>query len=318
MKFWIKSLIKRVLPQSIVNTLLLLLNLLRMLEKFRTQRIFATASDVPSYLDISALETLQMKYPPSPEYGYDEHTVERRGIERGKQILRLPGAQEAHSFLELGCWDGMVSCCLCRKGKKANAIDNRDAGFDKRASREGVVLLQMDATDLRFEDESFDFVFSYDAFEHFASPEDVLREAIRVVRKGGYIYLKFGPLYYSPFGEHAYRSITVPYCQFLWPKKLLNEFCEQKGLNPIDFSHVNGWSLESYRKLWSKYSHILKVVRYNESFDLSHLSLIRRFPSCFKSKFNHFENFIVAGISVLFQKLDQELPNNGMNSDTKS
>jgi ubiquinone/menaquinone biosynthesis C-methylase UbiE len=212
----------------------------------------------------------------------------------------------------------MASWGLCRIGKIATAIDNRDAGFDQRASFEGLSLIQMDAADLQLKDESFDFVFSYDTFEHFSSPEDVLREAIRVVRSGGYIYLEFGPLYYSPYGEHAYRSITVPYCQFLWPKKLLNDFCEQKGLDPIDFRHVNGWSLERYRKLWSKYSHTLKRVRYNERFNLSHLSLIRRFPSCFKSKSKHFERFIVAGMIVLFQKLDQELPDNGMNQDTKS
>ena len=203
----------------------------------------------------------------------------------------------------------MVSCCLCRKGKKVTAIDNRDVGFDKRASREGVRLLQMDATALRFEDESFDFVFSYDCFEHFVSPEDVLREAIRVVRKGGYIYLEFGPLYYSSFGEHAYRSIAVTYCKFLFPKNLINDFATSKGLKPIDFSHVNGWSLESYRELWSKYSHVLKRVRYHENLDLSHLNLIVKYPSCFKCKSNSFENFIVSGISVLFQRTDFELPN---------
>ncbi len=316
MKFRLKSLIKRVFPQSVVNTLrfvynlrLLLLNLPRTLEKFRTQRIFAATTDAPSYLDISALETLQMKYPSPSEYGYDPHTLEVRGIERATQILGLPGAQEAHSFLELGCGDGMVSCCLCQKGKKTTGIDIRDPGYDKRASGEGLSFLQMDAADLRLEDESFDFVFSYNTFEHFASPEDVLREAIRVVRKGGFLYLEFGPLYYSPFGEHAYRSITVPYCQFLFQKNLINDFATQKGLNPIDFSHVNGWSLERYRELWSKYSHVLKRVRYHENLDLSHLSLIRTYPSCFKSKSNYFENFIVASISVLFQRTDHELPN---------
>jgi SAM-dependent methyltransferase len=287
-------------------------------DKCITKQIFAAATDVPSYLDIGALETLQKKYTYSSEYGYDAHALKVRGVARATQILCLPGAREANSFLELGCWDGMVSLGLCRKGKIATAIDNRDAGFDQRASFEGLSLIQMDAADLQLKDESFDFVFSYDTFEHFSSPEDVLREAIRVVRSGGYIYLEFGPLYYSPYGEHAYRSITVPYCQFLWPKKLLNDFCEQKGLDPIDFRHVNGWSLERYRKLWSKYSHTLKRVRYNERFNLSHLSLIRRFPSCFKSKSKHFERFIVAGMIVLFQKLDQELPDNGMNQDTKS
>lgn len=304
MKLRIKPLIKRVLPKSVVTTRRFLLNLPRTLEILRTQRIFAAATVTPSYLEISDLETLQMKYPFPPDYGYDAHSLEVRGIEKATQILCLPGAQEAHSFLELGCWDGMVSCCLCRKGKKATAIDNKDAGFDKRAFSEGVNLLQMDAANLRFEDESFDFVFSYGAFEHFASPENVLREAIRVVRKGGYIYLEFGPLYYSPQGEHVYRSVTVPYCQFLFQKNLIKDFVTQKGLKPIDFSDVNGLSLESYRELWSKYSHVVKRVRYSEGLNIFHLNLIRKYPSCFKSKSNYFKNFIVSKIRVLFQKTD--------------
>ena len=312
MNFRIKSLIKKALPQSGINALRsLLLKLTRTVEKLRTQRIFSAATDAPSYLDISTLETLQMKYPPPRKYAYDSHTVEDRGIERVRQILRLPGAQEAHSFLELACYDGMVSCCLCRNGKKATAIDIHKAGLDERAPREGVHFLQMDAADLRFEDESFDFVFSYASFEHFASPEKVLREACRVVRKGGYIYLDFGPLYYSPYGEHVYHSITVPYCQFLFQKDLMNDFLTQKGLKPLDYSHVNGWSLERYRELWSKYSPVLKKLRYHEGVNLSHLDLIRTYPSCFKSRSNYFENFLVSSISVLFQKTDHEMPTTG-------
>lgn len=95
-----------------------------------------------------------------------------------------------------------------------------------------------------------------------------------MVRKGDYIYLEFGPLYYAPFGEHAYRSITVPYCQFSFQKNLISDFAIQKGLDPIDFDHVNGWSFESYRELWSE-----------------------------------FANYIVSGNNVLFKKTDQELPN---------
>lgn len=304
MKHIVKLLIKRVLPQNVINRLkFILFSLPRTLEIIQTQRIFAAATDTPKYLDISMLEILHMKYPPSPEYGYDTHSLERRGIERSIEIIRLPGGKSANSFLELGCWDGMVSCCLSRKGKKATAIDRRDAGFDPRASNEGVNIMKMDASNLQFEDESFDFVFSYDAFEHFPSPEDVLREAIRVVKKGGYIYLDFGPLYYSPFGEHVLLSITVPYCHFLFPKNLIKEFAIQRKLLPIDFTHVNGWSLENYRELWSKYSHVLKKITYYEQYDLSHLSLIREYPSCFKNKSNYFDNFIVGYINVLFQKI---------------
>lgn len=306
MKLWIKLQVKKVLPESVIKFIgPILRKRPRPQERLRTKRILAAAPEAPVYLDIQALEELQKKYPALPEYGYDPESLEARGKEHATNILNLLGAQEAHSFLELGCWDGMASCILSRKGKKATAIDNRDDGFDKRAASEGVNLLQMDAANLRFEDESFDFVFSYGALEHFDSPEAILREAIRVVKKGGFIYLEFGPLYYSPYGEHAYRSITVPYCHVLFSQEVMNDFTTHKGLAPIDFSHVNGWPLESYEELWSKYSNMLKIVSYKETVDQSHLNLIRKYPSCFKSKSENFENFIVETIKVLFQKQDQ-------------
>jgi len=74
----------------------------------------------------------------------------------------------------------------------------------------------------------------------------------------------------------------------------------------LDFSINNGWSVERYRELWSRYSQNVRVVRYDENLDLSHLNLIRRFPSCFKSKSGYFENFIVTKIIVLFQRVENK------------
>ena len=132
----------------------------------------------------------------------------------------------------------------------------------------------------------------------------MIREAIRVVKRGGYIYLFFGPLYMSPFGLHAFESITVPYCQFLFPKDLLEDFVNGKGLKKIDFDQVNRWSLEDYRKLWSQYSHRLQRIRYYEVPSPFELDLIVKYPSCFKSKTKSFDNLVVWAIEVLFRKTE--------------
>ncbi len=270
----------------------------------RIRKIFELAPKKPAWLDRSILAELQEKYSYPAEYGYDPQALEERGEQRSKDILKISAKDSSRfkTFLELGCWDGMVSCCLQRKRKITTAIDNRAEGFDKRAKKEGVQLFQMSADQLRFENNSFDFVFSYDAFEHFPNPESALNEAIRVTRIGGYIYLYFGPLYMSPLGLHAYRSITVPYCQFLFNNECLNEFVLAKSLIPIDFDSLNGLRLEDYRKLWSKYSDRLKKILYKENHDLNHLNLIEKYPSCFKSKTLNFNNLIVSNIEVLFQK----------------
>lgn len=297
----IKRIVKKYFSKKLINIFRNNLNIFKVMS---TRNLFNNSQATYKFLDKSDLEALQKKYPFPPEYGYDKNSLEDRGIKRAKEILNLQGAKRSHTFLEIGCWDGMVSWAICRKGKDVTAIDKSSEGLDERAITEGVKFHQTDAEDLIFEDESFDFVFSYDSFEHFSNPEKVLTEAIRVVKKGGYIYLSFGPLYYSPLGEHAYRSITVPYCQILFPKDMLNNFADQNGLEQIDFNHVNRWSFEDYESLWTKHNKILKVLKYDKFYNLEYLDLIKKYPSCFKNKSANFNNFIVSSIDILFKKID--------------
>ncbi len=317
----IKSLLRKIVPEFILGKLI---SILPKFKLYRTKKIFNKAPGKPVWLGRNELESLNQKYPlPSP-YPYDSQSLENKGGERAEEILgMIPTKREKiNTFLELGCWDGMVSCNLKRKGKQTTAIDNRIEGFDQRAINEGVALSQMDVTHLKFENESFDFVFSYDGFEHFDEPELVLQEAIRVVKQGGYIYCFFGPLFMSPAGLHIYNIISVPYCQFLFPKELIKDFVKIKKIKATqDGSYVvngnlfpcetddwvaqdplNGWSVRKFRRLWSKYSNKLERIKYCEHVNISHLDLIAKYPSCFKSKTKYFDNLIVSSIEVLFIK----------------
>lgn len=248
------------------------------------------------------LETLQARYPFRRAYRYDAESTLQRGRQRAAEILALPAAAGAVSFLEIACSDGMVSAMLQRAGRAATAIDCRASAFDPRAQAAGARLLEMDAEALAFEDASFDFAFSYNAFEHFPDPERVLGEMARVVRPGGGIYLRFGPLYDSPWGQHAYRTITVPYCQFLFPADVMNAYAVARGLKPIDVDHVNRWPLERYRGLWTRFGGTLETTTYAEERDLSCLDVIARYPSCFKRRAHLFDSFVVSRISTAFRK----------------
>ncbi len=295
------------LPARYFGFLLSIYRMLRNLKwipyKRAIEKKLADAKVNPEYLDTSELERLQNKYQFASTYQYTPEALAIRGNERADKISTLQGAEKAERFLELGCWDGMVSCALQQKGKIVTAIDQRDLGFEEIALNAGVELIQMDASNLAFESGSFDFVFSFDAFEHFSNPQEVFEEALRVTKNGGYIYLEFGPLYDAPYGEHAYHSITVPYCQFLWSKSQLTEFCIQHKLKPIDYEQVNGWSLQQYRELWEKYSSRLTAVDYHERKNLAHIDLIRKYPSCFSKRSRKLEDFTVTEICVLFKKV---------------
>ncbi len=259
---------------------------------------------MPAWLGWEELLSLQEEYPHSPYYGYDPSAFERRGQERAEQVLSVlhRDADRAETFLELGCADAMVSCVLQRMGKTATAIDAQPGAFDKRAEQAGVKWFRMDAETLEFPDESFDCVFSYNAFEHFAGPERVMQEALRVLKRRGHVYLSFGPLFMSPMGQHAFHSVTVPYCQFFFTQELLERYTRENGLRAIDFSSLNEWPVARYRKLWRSLSDRFARVFYHENTCYSHLDLVARYPSCFRSKTKDFDDLVVSGITVLLRK----------------
>jgi SAM-dependent methyltransferase len=295
-----KKALKYLLPKSIQNNIYFL----RVKRKYRlTKKLFESSKPDANQLSISDLRQLQKQYPFPPDYGYSSEILDTRGKERSDQLIKLIPSKTCITYLELGCWDGMVCCHLNRQGKKAYGIDNRETGFDNRAISEGVDLRVMDASDLRFENNYFDVVFSYDAFEHFSDPESVLSEIYRVIKPGGYIYLEFGPLFMSPMGLHAYRQISVPYSQHLFSEQTLLNFLLEENSGTIDFNHINRWSLIQFRNLFNFYSGKLKKEKYVENVNYNHLDLVRRYAPIFKSKTDYFDDLTCRSIEVLFRKI---------------
>ena len=209
---------------------------------FRTRRAqsrvvsdLALSADSPQWLTRSDLEALMKSYDYPAPYGYDSDSLAARGSKRANEIQALPHVSPVRTTLEFGCGDGMVSAALSAIGIRAIAADISDDRFDSRAREAGVHFHHCDAAGIAaIPDGAVDCVFSYNAFEHVQDPEAVLHEMSRIVRPGGLIFLSFGPLYYSAFGEHAYRSIPIPYCQFLFQIETMNQFCRDRGLDEID------------------------------------------------------------------------------------
>lgn len=300
----LKKQIVSLLPNSILNQLFSLAKQIRFAKisgQYRaTQKIFNASKPDSRQLPIDDLRKLQKQYSYPPEYGYSAEILDQRGSTRAAQLIAMTST--SNSFLELGCWDGMVTYHLQKSGKTACGIDNRDIGFDHRALNDGADLRMMDAAQLTFPDHTFDVVFSYDAFEHFSDPKAVLSEIYRVTKPGGYIYLEFGPLFMSPMGLHAYRQITVPYCQHLFSNKTLSDFLVEENLESLDFTHCNGWKLAQFRELFDSYAAKLSKEIYLETGNYDHLDLIEQYAPIIKNKTDRFEELICDAIKVLFKK----------------
>ena len=258
----------------------------------------------PVLLGPDALEALQHDYQPPVTRRYTAEALQETGRERARFLTstaaRLLPSRPVTS-LEVGCLDGMVTATLREAGWQTAAIDISTHGFDGRARTAGNWLMAMDVAQLGFADGSFDFVFSYDAFEHLGDPQAALEELIRVTAPGGLIYLNFGPLYNSAYGLHAYRSVRVPFCQFLFAAETLDAFCERHGLPPVKYHQLNGWSLAQFRSLWRSPGRRLQRVHYNESWSSVGLELVQRHPACFGSAVTNLEELAVNHIEALFR-----------------
>ncbi|MEM4447532.1 MAG: class I SAM-dependent methyltransferase [Candidatus Jordarchaeales archaeon] len=107
--------------------------------------------------------------------------------------------------LEVGAGSGVDSGYLARLGARVCAVDYATSNIIASKWSE-VDVQQADGELLPFRDESFDVVFSQGLIEHFKNPDNLLREKIRVTRRGGFIVID-APQKYSLY--HIYKSFLV-------------------------------------------------------------------------------------------------------------
>lgn len=93
------------------------------------------------------------------------------------------------------------------KPKRWTAIDiseNRLGLLDKCEIPEFYHYKKMDITNTSFKNNSFDYIFSLDCFEHIFALDAAFNEMYRILRPNGTLVAKFGPIWSSPIGHHTW------------------------------------------------------------------------------------------------------------------
>lgn len=147
----------------------------------------------------------------------DLRAFERSAAENARfwsRFERVPDLR-GRTVLEIGCGRGRLALDMALAGaERVLALDILPelVAFAETNVRENQPRF-IDRVEFRVADlpsldgeEKFDLIVSKDSLEHVLDLEGMLRAMRRRLRPGGEIYLGFGPLYTSPFGDHDRRA----------------------------------------------------------------------------------------------------------------
>ena len=136
-------------------------------------------------------------------------------------------AVKGKRVLDVGCGEGgYVLAIANEKAKQVDGIDVLDRFHVARTKASELGLDNVRFLQDRLESvesSSYDVVISHDSFEHFAEPEKMLDELLRVTKDTGSLLIKFGPPWRSPWGRHmsgTYRK-DRPWIHLLIPERTI-------------------------------------------------------------------------------------------------
>mgnify|MGYP001064063020 CR=1 FL=1 len=139
---------------------------------------------------------------------------------------------------------------------------------------------------------NFDVIISENAFEHILDVPSVLNELKLRLKKGGKIYIGFGPLFHSPFGDHGWIRGALPFGRWLpWshtilPRglilKILSRYHRRQITNFCDwpFQSLNELTVADFRRIFEESGLRVLSFRVNVGYSPTAklFALIGKFP----------------------------------------
>lgn len=155
------------------------------------------------------------------------------------------------TIVDVGCGDGFMDLGLFDKvrprtltGFDLNPTDTenlfaraREEGVDA-SPRAGLSFEQSVVDGLPAADGSFDFAFSWSAFEHISRPIEVLREIRRVIAPGGAFFLQLWPFYFSAKGSHLWEWFPEDHHHLQRAESEIAEEVLASDLKPADWTEM--------------------------------------------------------------------------------
>lgn len=194
-----------------------------------------------------------------------------RDEEVHKFILnQIPAAKNNLNIIDIGCGDGT----LLAKIKKGNNLYGTDIVESQLVKAEKIgaktAIVNIDEKPLPYENDFFDVAIASEVIEHLFLPDNLIKEAYRILKPGGKLILttpnvaSLGRRMLLLFGRQAFLEVS-PY--------------EENAVG-----HLRYFTAESLKKLAEKYGFKLNklssdVVNFNAKRILSSKKLAKIFPT---------------------------------------
>jgi len=158
--------------------------------------------------------------------------------ERYSKQVEIPlyagfNTHKGQKVLEIGCGIGTDGIQFARGGASYTGIDLTSAGVDIARERFELFgqkgnIVKGNAEKLPFEDNYFDYVYSFGVIHHSTSPEKIVKEIYRVLKPGGTLTV----MLYNK--TSFYYLIEVKFI-----RRLFFEICDKRALCRAIFSVFN-------------------------------------------------------------------------------
>jgi ubiquinone/menaquinone biosynthesis C-methylase UbiE len=212
------------------------------------ERLRARREEPPAQAAIEQPAAAERRSPES-QWFWDHYDLAATQIAEAfdAESLSLSGKTVA----DVGCGDGIMDLGLFDKtrprlltGFDLNPTDTgylygraRAEAVDE-APREGLAFERSEIGRLPAADGSFDYAFSWSAFEHISQPIEVLAEVRRILAPGGAFFLQLWPFYMSAKGSHLWDWFPEDYHHLYRPESEIVSELQASELKPTDWTEM--------------------------------------------------------------------------------
>jgi SAM-dependent methyltransferase len=184
-------------------------------------------------------------------------------------LIKLIQREKRGRLLDIGCGAGRTGAELRKLGFNVTGVDHSAKAVQLAKERGlAVQMTDLDADGLPFEDCEFDLAWAGDVLEHVFDPIDMLKEANRVLRPGGKLYVnvpnefplrtRFAILLKSRSCQSfTYRSVGVDHHHTHFSLELLEFMLSKTGFEIVWLGSMIRWPWTFIRGEWLRESRIL-------------------------------------------------------------